>query len=165
MAFNAKKHILRKFVKLVIETDYDFIGKEDTTFEEYCIMCGTNGVPCDLDDKDFFMFFFGKCRQEFNNIEYQKLFKQFLKYKLLDPSNELHNGILFECIPGDVTGNREWYKTIADYCILNFRDTPIGQHAIRFAKAFGISSLSYMEIYGTDLFESLKSLVKKGIET
>jgi hypothetical protein len=162
MAFNAKKHVLKKFVNLVIATDEDFIGKEDTTFEEYCIMCGTNGVPCDLDNDEFFAFFFGKCRQEFRNVDFQEVFTDFLKYKLLDPANELHNGLLFECIPSDVTGNREWYKTISDYCIVNFPTTPIGQQAIRFAKVFGISSLSFQEIYGTSLFDHVKSLVRKG---
>ena len=155
--------LLRRFVKTIIEYDEDFEGKRDTTFEEYCCLCGMSGVKVSFDDDAFLAFFVGKCHQEWGNEEYENCFRTALeKYKILDPTkNDVHFGILREIVPTYVVGNREFYKLVADYCIRNFKETEVGQLAVRFAKTFGVTSCDWEEIYGKKLFDSLRKTEAK----
>ena len=157
MAYNAQKNLIRRFVKFLIEWDEDFEDKRDTSPEEWFLLAESMGITPDFSDDNFTLWFVGKCRQEFECEEVEKIARKFFELKILDPvNNETHKGLLDELLVDDILGNREWCKLVGDYCIVNFRETDTGQRALRLAKAFGITSLSYKEIYGVDLFEYVR---------
>ena len=157
MAYNAQKDLIRRFVKYIIKCDEDFEDRRDTLPEEWFMLVESHGITPDFSDDNFTLWFVGKCRQEFECEEVKMIARKFFSLKILDPvNNEVHKGFLEELLVDDILGNREWCKLVGDYCIVNFRDTETGQKALELAKAFGITGLSYKEIYGTDLFECLK---------
>lgn len=155
MSYNAKKDIVRRFVKFVIANDEDFEGRRDTSPEEWFMLVESMGVTPDFSDDNFTIWFVGKCRQEFpSSEEVRNIAKKFFSLKILNPiENAVHRGLLDQLIVDNVLGDREWCKLVGDYCITNFRETEVGEKALQLAKSFGITSLSYKEIYGVDLGE------------
>lgn len=153
----AEKALIRRLAKFLISEDEYFEGRRDSTPEEWFLETESNGISPDFSDNNFTIWFVGKCRQEFGrDSEMCKIARKFFSMKILDPvSNAVHRDLLAEMLVNDVLGDREWYKLVGDYCIRNFRETEIGKMALKFAKAFGITGLTYEEIYGVSLFESV----------
>lgn len=154
MSYNATKGLIRRFVKYIIQWDEDFEDRRDASPEEWFLLAESMGITPDFSDDNFTLWFVGKCRQEFECEEVKKIARKFFALKILDPTkNKVHAGLLAELLVDDILGDREWCKLVGDYCIVNFRDTDVGQRALQLAKTFGITNLSYKEIHGVDLFE------------
>lgn len=153
----AEKALIRRLAEVLISEDDYFEGRRDTTPEEWFLETESNVVDPDFSDDNFTVWFVGKCRQEFGrSSEMYKLAKKFFSMKILDPvSNPVHRDLLNEILVNDILGDMDWYKLVGDYCIKNFRETETGELALKFAKVFGITGLTYKEIYGVDIFESV----------
>jgi hypothetical protein len=162
MSSREEKLLIRDMAKVMVSEDDYFEDRRDTTPEEWLLEVESSGISADFSNDDFLVWFVGKMRQEFPISErIQRIAGRFFSLGILDPrKGKVHEGILMEILTP--LGNREWVKMVTDYCIRKLRDTEVGQRAITLAKAFGVTSCSWKEIYGRDFLESVGDILGKG---